>query len=35
MISNGECGVFSKKLIQCLTAAAKQPEWLKVTKSQA
>ncbi len=35
MISNGECGAFSKKLIQCLTAAAKQPEWLKVTKSQA
>ena len=33
MISNGECGAFSKKLIQCLTAAAKQPEWLKVTKS--
>ena len=35
MISNGECGAFSKKLIQCLTVAAKQPEWLKVTKSQA
>ena len=35
MISNGECGAFSKKLIQCLTAAEKQPEWLKVTKSQA
>ena len=35
MISNGECGAFSKKLIQCLTAAAKQSEWLKVTKSQA
>ena len=35
MISNGECGAFSKKLVQCLTAAAKQPEWLKVTKSQA
>ena len=35
MISNGECGAFSKKLIQCLTAAAKQPKWLKVTKSQA
>ena len=35
MISNGECGAFSKKLIQCLTAAAKQPEWLKVIKSQA
>ena len=35
MISNGECGAFSKKLIQCLTAAAKQPEWLKVTKIQA
>ena len=35
MISNGECGAFSKKLIQCLTAAAKQPEWLKATKSQA
>ena len=35
MISIGECGAFSKKLIQCLTAAAKQPEWLKVTKSQA
>ena len=33
MISNGECEAFSKKLIQCLTAAAKQPEWLKVTKS--
>ena len=35
MISNGECGAFSTKMIQCLTAAAKQPEWLKVTKSQA
>ena len=35
MISNGECGAFSKKLIQCLTAAVIQPEWLKVTKSQA
>ena len=33
MISNGECGAFSKKLIQCLTAAVIQPEWLKVTKS--
>ena len=30
MISNGECGVFSKKLIQCLTAAAMQPEWIRV-----
>ena len=29
MISNGECGAFSKKLIQCLTAAAKQQNWLK------
>ncbi len=32
MISNGECGAFSKKLIQCFTAAAKQPEWLKKMK---
>ena len=29
MISNGECGAFSKKLIQCLTAAAKQKNWLQ------
>ena len=29
MISNGECGAFSKKLIKCLTAAAKQQNWLK------
>lgn len=34
MISNGECGAFSKT-DPVLTAAAKQPEWLKVTKSQA
>ena len=33
MISNGECGAFSTKMIQCLTAAVIQPEWLKVTKS--
>ena len=35
MISNGECGVFSNQLMQCFQEAAKQPEWLKVTKSQA
>ena len=33
MISNGECGAFSTKMIQCLTAAVIQLEWLKVTKS--
>ena len=33
MISNGECGAFSTKMTQCLTAAVIQPEWLKVTKS--
>ena len=33
MISNGECEAFSTKMIQCLTAAVIQPEWLKVTKS--
>ena len=35
MISNGECGAFSNQLMQCFQEAAKQPEWLKVTKSQA
>lgn len=29
MIVNGECGVFSKQLIQCFIAAAMQVEWIK------
>lgn len=30
MISNGECGAFSKTLVHCLVAAAMQPEWIRV-----
>ena len=29
MIANGECGVFSKKLLQCFIAAAMQSDWGK------
>ena len=29
MISNGECGAFSMKLIQCFLAAAMQKEWVQ------
>ena len=28
MIINGDCGVFSKKLLQSLIAATKQPDWI-------
>ena len=30
MISNGECGAFSKTMVRCLEAAAMQPEWIRV-----
>ena len=30
MISNGECGAFSKTLVHCLAVAAMQPEWKRV-----
>ena len=33
MIANGECGVFSKKLLQCFIAAAMQKEWIKKADS--
>ena len=29
MIANGECGVFSKELLQCFIAAAMQSDWGK------
>ena len=29
MISNGECGAFSMKLLQCFLAAAMQKEWVQ------
>ena len=28
MIINGDCGVFSKKLLQSFIAATKQPDWI-------
>ena len=33
MIANGECGVFSKKPLQCFIAAAMQKEWIKKADS--
>ena len=29
MIVNGECGVFSMKLLQCFLSAAMQKEWVQ------
>lgn len=32
MIVNGECGIFSNKLLQCFIAAAMQSDWIKKTE---